>query len=60
MRHLHFTKSELLDIRSVLERSIQRAELRRRAYPDDPSIDAEAKALADAIADLNDELAGRA
>ena len=42
---------------SVLRRSLERAERRRAAYPDDPKIDAEADALARAVADLDDELA---
>lgn len=58
MRQIHMSKGDLLDIRSVLERSIQRAERRKAAHPDDPSIDAEAAMLARAVADLNDELAG--
>lgn len=57
MKQIHCSKSDLLGIRSVLERSIQRAERRKAAYPDDPSIDAEAEMLAQAVADLSDELA---
>jgi hypothetical protein len=56
-RQIHISRSDILDIRSVLERSIQRAERRKAAYPDDPSADAEAEMLAQAVADLNDELA---
>lgn len=52
------SKPELLDMRSVLERSLQRAERHRAAFPDDPKADREAQELADAVAALNDELAG--
>lgn len=55
------TRPELLDMRSVLERSLQRAERRRRARAvtqDNDAPDPEADALAAAVADLNDELAG--
>lgn len=58
MKQIHLSKGNLLDVRSVLERSIQRAERRKAAHPDDPSIDAEIVALARAVADLDDELAG--
>lgn len=58
MTKKHLSRSEILDIRSVLERSIQRAERRKAAHPDDPSVDAEAEMLARAVADRNDELAG--
>lgn len=57
MRQIHMSKGDLLDMRSVLERSIQRAERRKAAHPDDRSADAEAEMLAQAVADLNDELA---
>jgi hypothetical protein len=43
---------------SVLRRSLERAEMRKRAHPDDPSADSEAEVLARAVADLDDELAG--
>lgn len=58
MRQIHLPRNDLLSVRSVLERSIQRAERRKAAHPDDPSVDAEAAMLARAVADLNDELAG--
>jgi hypothetical protein len=50
------SRAELPDMRSVLERSLQRAERRRHARA--VTQDAEATALAAAVADLNDELAG--
>lgn len=55
------SRTELLDLRSVLERSLQRAERRRSAAivtQDNDAPDPEA-ALAAAVADLNDELARR-
>jgi len=52
------SRGELLDMRSVLERSLQRAERHRAAFPDDPKADKEAEELARAVADLADELAG--
>lgn len=54
------TRADLLDMRSVLERSLQRAERRRSAAAvtqDNDAPDPEADALAAAVADLNDELA---
>jgi hypothetical protein len=51
------TRGELLDMRSVLERSLQRAEHRKRLISD-PTADYEAEQLARAVKDLNDELAG--
>jgi hypothetical protein len=54
---IHLSRADKLDMRSVLERSLQRAERRKAAHPDDPSVDAEAEMLAKAVADLNDELA---
>ena len=53
---ISLTRTEKLDMRSVLERAIQRAE--QRKHGGDPSADAEAEMLARAVADLNDELAG--
>lgn len=55
------TRAEMLDMRSVLERSLQRAQRRRSAAivrQDNNAPDPEADALAAAVADLNDELAG--
>jgi hypothetical protein len=57
MKQIRCSKSEMLGIRMVLERSIQRAERRKAAYPDDPSAEAEREMLAQAVADLDDELA---
>jgi hypothetical protein len=58
------TRSELLDMRSVLERSLQRVERSRRLSEVfgrvQPDQDEEARTLAAAVADLNDELAGMA
>jgi hypothetical protein len=58
------TRSELLDMRSVLERSLQRVERSRRLSEvfgrTQPDQDEEARTLAAAVADLNDELAGMA
>lgn len=51
MTEKQLTRPELLDMRSVLERSLQRAERDRR--------EDEAEQLARAVADLNDELARR-
>jgi hypothetical protein len=51
----HLNRSELEALHSVLRRAAERAEARKLAG--DPSADAEAEMLAQAVADLNDELA---
>jgi hypothetical protein len=58
MSQIHLSRSEKEGIHSVLRRSLERAELRKLAHPDDPAADAEAVMLAQAVADLDDELAG--
>jgi hypothetical protein len=58
MNKMPLSRGEKLELRSVLERSIQRVERRKAANPDDPSVDSEAEVLARAVADLDDELAG--
>lgn len=58
MSEIHLSRSEKEGIHSVLRRSLERAELRKAAHPDDRSDDAEAELLAQAVADLGDELAG--
>lgn len=58
MKEFHLSRSEKEGLHSVLRRSLERAERRRATHPDDPSIDAEARMLASAVADLDDELAG--
>lgn len=58
MTQPRLTSGEILDMRSVLLRSLQRAERRRAAFPDDPKAVDEAEELARAVADLDDELAG--
>lgn len=52
---IHLTRAEKQDLHSVLRRSCERAEKRKRQG--DPSADAEAEMLARAVADLADELA---
>lgn len=59
MTRPNLSRPELLDMRSVLERAIQRAERYRAAHPDDVKADAEAEQLAIAVRALNDELAVR-
>lgn len=53
---MKLSRSEKEDLHSVLRRAAERAETRKLAG--DPSADAEAEMLAQAVADLVDELAG--
>jgi hypothetical protein len=52
----HLSRRELKDLHAVLRRAAERADARKLAG--DPSADAEAEMLAQAVADLADELAG--
>ena len=53
MSEKQLRRSEILDMRSVLERALQRRERQNRIPDDDPEIEQ----LARAVRDLSDELA---
>jgi hypothetical protein len=52
------SRSELEGLHSVLRRAAERAEQRNREMPD-PAAEDHAQRLAQAVAEINDELAGR-
>lgn len=56
MKQFHLSRTEKEGLHSVLRRALERAERRKR--DGDPSAEREVTALACAIADLDDELAG--
>jgi hypothetical protein len=58
MARSYLTRAELEDLHSVLRRAAERAEKRASEQPD-PAAECHAEQLAQAVAEIDDELKGR-